>query len=307
MARPEKKIVLLPTSACPCGSGKSMASCHLDWDGKLRIPRRSLDPPGAITGRSLAACYLRGTRNCSARISREHYISRSVLEQLGVTIAVSGMPWQRDGEIFSTSIASLIAKILCERHNHALSPLDTEAGKFFSNLTSALVDLERKTLSRRPIFHLISGEMIELWMLKVACGLYYSVGAVGGRRLEREFSIDESKIINAFFQNIWDHRAGIYFLGTKGDQIRPSNSVGFAPLYDQRTNLFSGAKLFLRGFGFDLVFDSSRTNAGEWTGLVRRPSELTLERRGRKHILVLSWPPGAPDAGVVCSTTPPRP
>ena len=31
-------------------------------------------------------------------------------------------------------------------------------------------DLSRKTLSRRPVFHLVNGDAIELWMLKVFNG-----------------------------------------------------------------------------------------------------------------------------------------
>ena len=126
-----KKIILRTDAPCPCGSGKAIAVCHLDFDGKLRKPHPSLRPPGIKTGLSHTGCYLRDVCDCSEQISREHYISRSVLDQLGEIIRVSGAPWLRPDETLSTTIENLTAKILCKRHNEALSPLDAEAGHFF--------------------------------------------------------------------------------------------------------------------------------------------------------------------------------
>ena len=127
---PARKIILRTDGRCPCGSGKSIASCHLDTDGRLRRRLRSLRPPGPATGFSHQNCYLRDTHDCSEQISREHYMSKAVLDQLGSTLRVSGMPWLKPGQTLDTSVASLTAKILCKRHNEALSPLDGEAGSF---------------------------------------------------------------------------------------------------------------------------------------------------------------------------------
>ena len=51
-----------------------------------------------------------------------------MLEQLsGPAVAIDGVFWASPGEV--VGINSLTAKILCVRHNSALSPLDTEAGQ----------------------------------------------------------------------------------------------------------------------------------------------------------------------------------
>ena len=234
MAKPVKKFLFRPDSQCPCGSGKGIASCHLDVDGRLRKPAPSLNPPGPPTGYSHAGCYLRGTADCSEQISREHYISRSVLDQLGQFIRVSGAPWQKPGEQLETSIGNLTAKILCKRHNEALSPLDDEAASFFSTLAKALVDLDRKTLSRKPIFHLTSGDALELWVLKVACGLYFSVGAKDRVKLTDSHTIDLQLAQRAFFMREWEPRAGLYFHGTTGSRITVANSVAISPLTDDQ-------------------------------------------------------------------------
>jgi hypothetical protein len=86
-------------------------------------------------------------------MSREHFISRSVLKLFGDThIAVNNFPWLPKGETRSLPINELVARqILCERHNAAMSPLDTAAGIFFAALKSVYEDLgDSRTLSRKP-------------------------------------------------------------------------------------------------------------------------------------------------------------
>jgi hypothetical protein len=93
MAKTIKKVILHTEGPCPCGSGKAIADCHLDIDGRFRKPCPSLRPSGPVTGFSHTRCYLRETCDCSEQLSREHYVSKSVLEQLGGAAAVSGTPW----------------------------------------------------------------------------------------------------------------------------------------------------------------------------------------------------------------------
>jgi hypothetical protein len=305
MAKSIKKHFLVD---CPCGSGKAPADCHVDaLDGRLRKRMRSLRPPGLMTGYSHERCYLRSTGDCSERLSREHYVSESVLVQLGKTLRVSGMPWQHSGESLDIGISSLAARILCERHNNALSPLDTEAGHFYSILGSALVDLERKTFSRKPKFHLVSGDALELWMLKVACGLYFAVGSQGGVRLSTTHTIDMMKVQRAFFEREWDLRGGLYFCGAAGSSITLANSASIGPLSMASEQRFSGTAISLLGFKFELLFDTVGTNLGPWSGLVRRPNEMILGKAGHQHSIIVTWPPGTPVVTVVMDQTPPRP
>jgi hypothetical protein len=207
--------------------------------------------------------------------------------------------------MLEASVRNLTAKILCKRHNEALSPLDAEAGRFFSVLTAALVDLERKTLSRKPIFHLISGEALELWMLKVACGSYFGVGSKDGKRLTENFAVDLAKVHRAFFEREWDPRAGLHFHGAVGTRITVSRDVVFSPLTSDSDQRFSGVTVALAGFALELLFDTTNTNPGPWTGIVRRPSELVLTRKQRRHSIILTWPPGTPEASITCSEHPP--
>jgi hypothetical protein len=56
-----------------------------------------------------------------------------------------------------------------------MSPLDTAAVEFFGALKSIYGDLGNyKTLSRKHQCWLLSGEELELWLLKTAFGLFHS-------------------------------------------------------------------------------------------------------------------------------------
>ncbi|WP_409188948.1 hypothetical protein [Bradyrhizobium sp. RDM4] len=131
-------------------------------------------------------------------------------------------------------------------------------------------------------------------MLKVACGMYFSVASEGGTRLNKTHSIDMSRVEKALFENTWDDRGGLYFNGHDGSILRSNADVQFAPLSDNEAKRFAGVRTNLLGFEMDLVFDTTTATPGEWTALTKRPSELIFESRERTHHLLLSWPRGAP-------------
>ena len=110
---------------CPCRSGnRPVEECCLDSDGHLRVKVPSLLPPGPPTGYAHPKCYLSHTSDCSHKISREHYVSKVILEMLGEDLEVGGLPWEPPGTLVRYGINSLVSTVLCERHNSALSPLD---------------------------------------------------------------------------------------------------------------------------------------------------------------------------------------
>jgi hypothetical protein len=207
------------------------------------------------------------------------------------------MPWLAPGETLETTVGNLTAKILCKRHNESLAPLDSEAGLFFSALTDALVDLARKTLSRQPHFHLVGGDTLQLWMLKAACGIYFSVGSSEGKRIASTHSINLQKVQRAFFEDRWDPWAGLYFSGSTGTVITTAHQVGFAPLISDK-GLFAGAKAMFNGFGLEIVFDDRDALPGPYSGIVAKPTEIVLREKGRSHHIILTWPPGTPERSI---------
>jgi hypothetical protein len=283
-----------------------MASCCLDKsDGKLRKRVKSLQPPSPVTNFAHPKCYLRSTHDCSEDISREHYISANILEQLGSSISVIGFPFLAPNETNSFAIDNLTSKILCRRHNEALSPLDQEAEIFFRELSLSLSDLE-KAPSRTHNIHLASGSALELWMLKTACGMYFSrIAAKDNVRLAGTHRVDEAKITAAFFENKWDDRAGLYFNGHYGSAMTTMAGIVVRTLSEDIGSLFSGVRIALLGIEFDLLFDTTGASPGPWPGIVRRPSELIFEKNQREHAIILTWPQGTPEASIRFGTDPP--
>jgi SEC-C motif len=135
---------------CPCGSNKPFGLCCLGIDGSPRKTIVNYNPPGCRTGHSHPDCYLNWTRNCSEKLSREHFISGAVLKLINPTaLRISGTSWIPQGETRDLSLNALQAKVLCDRHNSAFSPLDEMAGRFFGTLAAYYDDLSRRSLSSK--------------------------------------------------------------------------------------------------------------------------------------------------------------
>ena len=149
------------TDLCLCGRGQLMRDCCL-------FVRCDATPPGPATGYAHPLCFARSLNDCCQKISREHYISESVFKLFrGNMVAVSGAHWVPHSEEKLVSVASLTGKMLCTRHNSALSSLDTFAAKFFRFFTAEWSEDEVEV-------NLIRGYDLERWILKMLCGLVAS-------------------------------------------------------------------------------------------------------------------------------------
>lgn len=123
---------------------------------------KSVRPHPPTTGNSQNGCYLGHTNDCAGGISREHYISEDVLEELSEpAVAIDGVFWLPPGERQIVGINSLTANILCVRHNSALSPLDAEAGHFLRTVKRIHASLDTKSVSRKRLISIVSGEALE--------------------------------------------------------------------------------------------------------------------------------------------------
>jgi hypothetical protein len=123
---------------CPCGGGSPAAVCCLGADGNVRKLVASVQPRPPTSGDAQNGCYLSHTNDCGGGMSREHYISETVLEQLSEpAVAIDGVFWLPPGERKVVGINSLTANILCVRHNSALSALDAEAANSCERLKTS--------------------------------------------------------------------------------------------------------------------------------------------------------------------------
>jgi hypothetical protein len=170
---------------CPCRSGKRAYNCccrgHGRWQKK---------PVGVIstgkTGFAHEHCYLSPTGDCGAKITKEHFVSRNILERITTsTLKFENAPHFFGGkQNVEIGIDAFSAKVLCDAHNSALSVLDDEAGSAFANIEDFAADLTRYAAAGQVshAFYLSSGVDIERWMVKVYCGLVAAakIRGIGG-------------------------------------------------------------------------------------------------------------------------------
>jgi hypothetical protein len=82
-------------------------------------------------------------------------------------IEISGFPWQSQGTSRTIGIRSLEARILCQRHNSVLSPLDTSVLELFQTIDDIHMHFQERQLTYQ---HRLNGHQCERWLLKAMCG-----------------------------------------------------------------------------------------------------------------------------------------
>jgi hypothetical protein len=275
---------------CPCESGKPLRDCCLGPDGVPRIRIPSLIPPGPSTGYRNDRCYLNVTANCSQSISREHYISRSILDELG-PLTFSGFPWDTPGTQITYGINSLTSHILCTRHNSALSPLDAIASKAFKAIRDSSLELARSSSPAGTRCFLISGQAVELWALKTICGLFYSsVAAEKKQRLNETYSIDVDRFATALNLQIIGEGCGLYVTSHVG----PRNIISFGPLSVPESKKVIGIRIGFAALEVDVILDPTGVNFSYLNeNFFHRPWVINLNNGQTTHMLFVTWP-GSP-------------
>jgi hypothetical protein len=205
------------------------------------------------------------------------------------------------GERRELSINNLTARILCSRHNSSLSLLDDAAGGFLRTIHGSYVDLQRRSVSLKREYVLISGEAIERWMLKVALGLFYSrIAARDGHRLIEGYSMSRELAHEGLFAGRWRQNCGLYVHAPFGHVVTTESTLTLAPLIALEEARFLGLTMKIAGMEFMLIFDPAGQILDDMDreGWVLRPSEIYLGRQTRSHSLILTWLPGTPQRSI---------
>ena len=222
-------------------------------------------------------CYAVHLGDCAGGLSKEHYVSESVLEIAGTAIQVTGFPWQRSGETAQIGAASLAAKILCKRHNEQLSPLDSVAKVFLSGLKSSFQEASENRLSNST--YQTSGCSFELWLLKVLCGLLPLC----------KVAVPHTWVDILFQREPWPAGAGLHIFGAPGAASWYFTLVRIISVTTtEDPSRIAGAKFGIGGLALLLAFGTPRfTELG--MQVLYRPASLLIERDGKQNQHVLSW------------------
>jgi len=131
---------------------------------------------------------------------------------------VSGHPWQTES-IQNVGLKSLVAKVLCAKHNRSLSEVDSAGKRFCHQLVYAANSLINPRERGTEYAGSENGTLLERWLLKYICGCW----AAGdfNKLLESQESVrPESEWVNAVFGNsVLEKPRGLWLGGSDRRQF----------------------------------------------------------------------------------------
>lgn len=286
----EVRFCIPPDSPCPCGSGNLASYCCLTGSGFKKVGSVT-SPPAPATGTFVPACYAARLADCSLKLSREHFVSECLLDELNRDndLRVSGLRWQEAGQEKVLSPNALASKILCDRHNSALSPLDAIAANLFGAFNE-----KGAAGSGRQLLHLFSGHDLERWLLKILCGLVYSKSLSISD--ETNVSIPKHWLQILFGFSDFPEGQGLYvctvpghrFVGPFGMKLQPiGGSAGL-----------SGIGVWVCGYELILSMSGFPSRTFDGRTLAYRPLELYATGPAFEKSIIFSWQ-GTADLGTL--------
>lgn len=278
-----------PDSPCPCGSRESTSQCCLTATGLRKIPA-STSPSAPKTGESLESCYANCLSDCSNERSREHYISESLLHYLNRDndLRVSGLPWVK-GEEQVLPPNALVSRVLCKRHNSALSKLDAIAVLLFQTF-----DEEGAAGSGQQLIYLFSGHDLERWLLKILCGITCSKNI--SLETEADLSIPEYWLRILFGEAEFPDEQGLYVCKSRGHQFEGPRGLQLRTITGR--GRLTGMGLWI--CGYELILSMSGFPSRSFNGreVAYRPLEFYATGRDFEKSILLSWD-GTADLGTI--------
>ena len=237
-----------------------------------------------------AKCYASCLSDCSEHISREHFISESLLDYLNSNkdLTVSGLPWLKDTEKVLPPNA-LAAKILCQRHNSALSVLDEMAVRLFDSFNE-----EGAVESNSKKLYIFFGNDIERWLLKIFCGIIFSKNMT----IADNMNINNHKLWIETLFGIRDfyNETGLYICRSTGHLFQNLEDIMLKMI--ARDDEISGIGLTLCGYELVLSLKGFPSRQFDGREFVYRPMELHTTGKKYEKSIILSWD-GTADLGSI--------
>jgi hypothetical protein len=169
----------------------------------------------------------------------------------GPTITASGKPWGDTPK--KIGIANITAKILCERHNSALSPVDAAGASAFQTLTRSIELVHARRFVGGPWmlqWFGINGPLLERWFLKTAINVSFVVRASPTWELPHEPGEPPPLLVRAAYgQEELPRPMGLYAAARVGQSIASREEVVVETLWRRETQV-GAAFFYFRGFTF---------------------------------------------------------
>lgn len=304
---PAKDALPLDKSAwCICGRQKLARDCCLRTGRFLphtaapRLPRRS------VLFRQ-KGCYAAATGQCTSGLSREHSISEGVLRAINRNKGVIGVEDPKSGSSAGTrGLQALASRVLCARHNSALSGLDRAMARFSDTLLNHadVLTSPRKEAGQHYVAGLL-GDDIERWMLKtlsakIASGhmkrpMTILRGSAGSRRIS--WLAPPAWLDSVFGAKSLPWPLGLYVrTGPTGQRAIPRRAAKFGVLW---SSTLGARHADVAGCSFELPFAQLFLLLGSPALLAQlgpsdarwyyRPSDVRIVEGNRYVAAILAW------------------
>jgi hypothetical protein len=241
---------------------------------------RSLVPPGLPTGFRHPKCYAAIDANCCSTLTREHFISAALLRQveLNGTAKIAGLSWQAPDTFNIVPIDGLASRVLCERHNCALSPLDACMDAF--SLSIRKFDHGFRDASVTGIEESIhSGSDIEHWMLKCLIG-----GVASGNLRNANLKPGCTDLL--LDRRHWPEAWGLYWRAEPSSRVYHSHSLAIETVLHPTNRVILLATFTIRGLPLALCLGKpvDKNAFGIW-----RPPAIVFRGPSQEKRLILQW------------------
>ena len=173
-----------------------------------------------------------------------------------------------------------MSKILCERHNSALSPLDAISARLFQAF-----DEGGEGASGKRALYLFSGHDLERWLLKVLCGVACSKGLM--LDTEADLSIPKEWLEILFGHAEFPNEQGLYVCISRGHRFEGERGVELAAILGQ--GRLTGMGFFICGYEFILSMSGFPSRSFDGRKVAYRPVEFYTKGEDFEKSVILVW------------------
>jgi hypothetical protein len=215
---------------CPCGSELTVRDCSCKPRGFVPLAANT-QPPGPPTDRTVARCYAHLLRDCMRPISAEHLVSESALREVinGSRVRVFGERFRAQGpEGKIIGLKSATKRVLCKRHNNALSSIDVVGTAFTRAHAELMIHLQE--IKQGDYHRLLNGYDVERWMLKILCAQQHGERIPGSADL-KVWEVPKSWLEILFRGTPFPRGAGLYSPKRAAPEILKLPGIGTARTY----------------------------------------------------------------------------
>jgi hypothetical protein len=246
-------------------------------------------------------CFASPLGDCDGPLSREHFFSKCVQEHLRGRgeYRLYGAPWQKPGEWLS-SIENTQARILCARHNNALSDIDGAALAVFAFLDEWRSKIQAGSHVGESSVT-IAGAVLERWMLKMLVGVLVSGNAALRQERVRDYTPSRRTLDVLFGITPLSRPFGLYMTAVPGARSLERRDFRFAALFN--ADKPCGARCVIYGIPFVLLLEPYGSDPdGLLTHSNYRPCGVRIARRAHEQPcaaeLRFQWKRGGSSTGL---------